>query len=404
MRKAQSMADKPPNVLGEDGRPRFFPVSNAGDVGIAAPVARRGVALRTWARSLAGMQKEALVASSAGGRVWRLVSDEGPYLEGYDEAPFPLAHMTTGMVASYMTEVTALARQRGVSLDGLRLTLHSYYSMEGSALRGTMTGGALPPELEVEAGAGADPHLLREIVGEAVAASPMCALLGHVHESLFTLTANGARLAPGRVAALDGVPLADPGEKFGEAQPGGGVLQPLVTLLAPAERVGGAGGVRSSYAETQSRILHVRGACAVRGDGVKEIDLRILNPVGSTFRFASDEAPAFGGGGRAPDAATYVSAGIAFCFMTQLGRYATITLRTLDAYRLVQDTHLPAGAVSGGTGEPGTADPVETHVYLDTPEGAEFARQALDMSEQTCFLHALCRTGLRTHIRFTTPA
>ena len=42
----------------------------------------------------------------------------------------------------------------------------------------------------------------------------------------------------------------------------------------------------------------------------------------------------------------------------------------------------------------GVADPVETHVYLDTPEDEEFARTTLDMGEQTCFLHATCRTDL----------
>jgi hypothetical protein len=398
------MADKRPNVLGADRRPRFFPVGNVAGVGITAPGGRRGVALRTWARSLAGMQKEALVASSVDRRVWRLVSDEGPYLEGYDEAPFPLAHMTTGMVASYMTEVTALARRRRVGLDGLRLTLHSYYTMEGSALRGTMVGGALAPELEVAPGPDADPEAIRVLVADAVAGSPVCALLGHVHDSLFTLTVNGARLAPGRVRALPSGP-ADPGAAFDRAEPElGEAGRPLVRLLRPAERVDGAGGVSSSYAETQSRTLHVRGVCTVRDDGVKEVDLGILKPVGSTFRFLSDEAPALGGGGRAPDAATYVSAGIAFCFMTQLGRYAKITRKALDGYRLIQDTHLPLGAASGGTGEPGRADPVESHVYLDTPEGAQFARRALDMSEQTCFLHALCRTELRTRIRLTTSA
>jgi hypothetical protein len=37
---------------------------------------------------------------------------------------------------------------------------------------------------------------------------------------------------------------------------------------------------------------------------------------------------------------------------------------------------------------------VETHVYLATPEEEEFSRTTLDMGEQTCFLHATCRTDL----------
>jgi hypothetical protein len=38
-------------------------------------------------------------------------------------------------------------------------------------------------------------------------------------------------------------------------------------------------------------------------------------------------------------------------------------------------------------------------VALASDADDEFARRALDMSEQTCFLHALCRTKLRTRIR-----
>jgi hypothetical protein len=76
--------------------------------------------------------------------------------------------------------------------------------------------------------------------------------------------------------------------------------------------------------------------------------------------------------------------------MTQFGRYASITRKRLDDYRIVQDTHF----YPGEDGSPGWLDPVETHVYLDSPESVDFARQTLDMGEQTCFLHATCRGRL----------
>jgi hypothetical protein len=123
---------------------------------------------------------------------------------------------------------------------------------------------------------------------------------------------------------------------------------------------------------------------------VKIVQENLFRPIGSEFRFLSDEAPEAGGRGMAPDAATYLAAGIGFCFMTQFGRYASITKKPLDGYRIVQDLHFRPG----GAGEPGGADPVETHVFLDTPEGKEFARKTLDMGERTCFLHATCRTHL----------
>jgi len=72
--------------------------------------------------------------------------------------------------------------------------------------------------------------------------------------------------------------------------------------------------------------------------------------------------------------------------------------KPLQEYRILQDTHFSKGGASGGTGKAGSADPVETHVYLVTEEGDDFARQALDMSEQTCFLHAFCKTDLKTRV------
>lgn len=87
--------------------------------------------------------------------------------------------------------------------------------------------------------------------------------------------------------------------------------------------------------------------------------------------------------------------------MTQLGRYAKIMKKNLDEYKVVQDAHFSLGGASGRTGVPGDADAIETHTYLDTSEDEEFARKALDMGEQTCFLHAFCRTALKTKIRIT---
>jgi len=42
---------------------------------------------------------------------------------------------------------------------------------------------------------------------------------------------------------------------------------------------------------------------------------------------------------------------------------------------------------------------VETNLYVESGEDDDFARKLLDMSEQTCFLHAFCRTDLKTRIR-----
>ena len=91
---------------------------------------------------------------------------------------------------------------------------------------------------------------------------------------------------------------------------------------------------------------------------------------------------------------SYVAAGLGFYFMTKFGRYADIIGKELSEYCIVLGTHFSSRGASAGTGERGRAEPVGTRVFLASPEGEAFARETLDMAEQTCFLHAFCRTNL----------
>ena len=378
------------NPLLESGKPLFFKVANDDEAGFAAPGNRLGEAIRLCVRSLSVMQKEALVASAHTGNVWRLASDEGAYLDGLDAAPCPLSFLTTGMVCSYMNEILALAGQRGININNIRLVQDNYYTMKGSALKGTMIGGAKDVELEVQIDCDADQDAINRLLVEAVAASPLNGLMRGSKESLFTLCHNGEEIEPAKALPLGQPVLKDPGDRFDSAMPTSddwsGLLIKGGITPKTEESVTLAG---DSLKEEQDRILHIRGICTLREDGVKQVEQHLFNPHGSIFHFLSDEAPINGGKGLAPDAASYISAGIGFCFMTQFGRYAKIVKKDLQEYRIIQDTHFSLGGASGGTGKAGTADPVETHVHLVSGEDDEFARTILDMSEQTCFLHAL---------------
>ncbi|HAK54872.1 MAG TPA: hypothetical protein DCP38_05225, partial [Acidobacteria bacterium] len=90
-------------------------------------------------------------------------------------------------------------------------------------------------------------------------------------------------------------------------------------------------------------------------------------------------------GDTAPPPLAYLSAGIGFCYMTQLGRYAHITKQKVRSTRIVQVNHYT---------QPGTDEaaagvaPVDTHVYFDADESDDVARKSVQMGEQTCFLHA----------------
>ena len=144
------------NLLDAGGLPTFFAIDQLDALDPARPDHGVGQQVRVCARSLAGMQKEAIVGSSRPGCLWRLASDEGPYLDGFDAAPCPLSFMTVGMVSSYMDALRAAARRRSLDIRDLTLTQDNRYTMEGSALQGTMTGGALPVALEVQIDTDAD--------------------------------------------------------------------------------------------------------------------------------------------------------------------------------------------------------------------------------------------------------
>lgn len=367
----------------------------------AAP-AKAPIAIRVAARALSGMQKEAILHYGPSGAAWRLVCDEGPYLNGTDLAPFPLGFFTAGLVSDYFEEISALAKQRGITLDRLELSQDNKYTMEGSAVLGSMIGGALPVELDVRIEAkGVATDALHALVHDAVAAAPGNGLMGPALNGLFALSVDGESLPTGQVGGLKGGIAPFPADLFTQAAPAAqGCAQPIIEKLESAQTVFGvAGGAGSSLQAEQKRMLHVRGVCTLRPDGVKQVRLQLFKPIGSVFTILSDTPAHLGGQERAPSGLALLSAGIAFCYMTQIGRYAHIVKKRLDGYSIVQDSFFSLPGASGGTGTAGTALPLETHIHLTGAEDAEFARRIVDMGERTCFLHALCRTPLKTRIR-----
>ena len=389
------MAKLGEDIIGTSALPAFFKVPNADEVGITAPENRKGDALRTWVRSFSGFQKEALVRSAKTGDTWRFVSDEGPYLNGHDAACCPLAFLSCGMVARFMNEIMALAEQQGIEIRKLKLTQDNYYTMKGSMPKRTMVGGAENIELQVEIDCDLDDAALNEFLVNATYASPLNGLMRGQIESLFKLARNGAELPTAAALELDGPILPDPGDHFAAAVPGDSAPD-LMSKVGPTPKKEVAKGTAtgsSSLSDEQDRRLNIGAVAELRADGIKQIQQMQYSPYGTSFMLLSSED------GRAPDANTLISAGIGFCFMTQFGRFVSMLKLDLPDYRIVQDTHFSLGGASGGTGKAGEADPIETHVYLQTSESDETAQEMLDISEKTCFLHAFCKTDLKTKLK-----
>ena len=383
--------------------PLVFPV--AASPGRAAKPGPNQVHVRVLARALEGMQKEALVATEPGGRTWRMACDEGPYLNGTDLAPFPLAFFATGLVNAYLAEIVKLAEAKEVALDRIEIIQENFYTMEGSAVRGDMIGGALPVALHVRVDSPASDAAVQNLVMNGLARSPGDAYLRTVNASEFSIVKNGKPVKTGEVRAWANSPApALDDALFEAAKPDPKIDFPgdIISKLGGAQTVFHVeGGVGSSLKSEQKRTLHIRGVARLQKDGLSATQVQLFKPIGSNFRFLCDIERAEEGGARAPSPLAYLSAGVAFCFLTQIGRYAAIMKYDDLGYAVAQDMAFGMARGEGASGTPPSAEPVRTHVALTTSLDEDIVRKIVDMGERTCFLHAASRTPLKCKVRVT---
>lgn len=384
------------DAISQSGLPLIHQLKRAGEPTNDHLLPRLDEALRLSATLLSGFQKEAIVRSVQTGLTWRLVSDEGANLHGFDSAPPPLGFFSAGLAASYMEEILALAALRKIAIDKLSLTVDNFYSMQGSMPKGTMVGGAVSVALSVEIACDLSGPELGQFLINAISAAPQNGLITGNLESVFTLSLNDKEIAPNRVSPLIGPALAPTNASHSVAPAASDLVLLRKLGPSPASLTHPAPTDDGEYSTTRpaDRPLHVSAIAVLRDDGLKEIRQQLNFPHGSEWCFLSAEASTL-----APDANTLMAAGIGFCFMTQLGILAKAQKLDLPDYQIIQDSHLSLGGASGGTGKSGTAYAVETHLHLTSSEPVETAQRMLDLAEQACFLHALCRAGLKTKLK-----
>lgn len=131
-------------------------------------------------------------------------------------------------------------------------------------------------------------------------------------------------------------------------------------------------------------LLEVRAEPA--GNMRKVARISMPEPAGETFELACDEGSYLGGEGTAPPPLAYFSASIAFCMLTQIGRYAKIMRLQLDdvALRVTTRFHLE-GSVKEGTlrGSPRIFD-FEVEISSSEPR-AEIV-EMLRSAENSCYV------------------
>lgn len=329
--------------------------------------------------SLSGYQKVGVLTNRATGRSWRMASDEGPNLNGWDAAPPPLGFLSVGFALSFAEEIDALLRRRDLELGTYRIGIDNYYTIEGRMRDKTMRGGALPVVVTVEPEGEVDYDALLAVVQDAVHVASVSGALRGSHTGRFRVMLNGDELALGHPRPA-GIQPNDPLPNCSSTAPANAGSEILV----------GSGWSRKSDGP---HPLHVSACGEVRAGPVLDLKQELRAPCGSAWRFRA-------GGTEAPDAVSYVSAGIGFCFMTQMEILAGMHGVELDGVRIVQDTHFGPGGASSGTGRVAEFKPVDTHVFIDS-RSADPAQvvELIDLAEQACYLHALCRTPLKPQVR-----
>jgi hypothetical protein len=263
----------------------------------------------------------------------------------------------------------------------------------------------LPIETEVHISSDAERAKLEELVYHALAASPTDAIMRAELPSQFKICLNGEEVEVGKVLPSAISDSHDPHALFDEITPTTSAIYAadITGKLEGADTSGERQGQAVGLASEQKRLVEVRAVLGIRDDGLKSIQVQCIKPEGgSVFNFLSDEPECFGGKGRAPTGLQYLSAGVSFCFMTQVGRFAGIVKQNLSAYGIVQDTcfGLPGG--SANLSEAAKAYPVDTHVFLTSTDDDETNRVLVDMSDQTCYLHACYRGIAKTKLRIIT--
>ena len=147
---------------------------------------------------------------------------------------------------------------------------------------------------------------------------------------------------------------------------------------------------------TTKIIRNIKGYSSFsRIDGLTEIESWLALPGMSHFLFVTDE----GGNSQAPSGIGLLSAGVAFCFITQIARYIENMNLNVDTIRLVQFT--PFSLISGKNNDVhiGDAEPIETHLFLNGSLSEDMFEKLLSMSARTCYLHATANNILQPKVK-----
>lgn len=202
--------------------------------------------------------------------------------------------------------------------------------------------------------------------------------------SEFSLIANGVRVPldlpeSGKAVDAASLPSVPP--------PAAYVTKAFLRAEDTPVNAGSGGGIDA----VQDRTFRVSATARAKRDGTIEMQAGIGRPLASVYDILGSSDTGAPGG---PSSACLIAAGVGFCYMMQLGRYAEAVKRLVENCPMIQAIDIPL---------PGADDSqtpiIGTKLFLDLDEpDTEFARDLAHSAKRTCFLHSTLQEILRSQI------
>jgi uncharacterized OsmC-like protein len=335
------------------------------------------------ARRLNGHQKEGIITEGAAGSAWRLTTDEDGHLRGTDLAPFPLGYFNAGLHGDLTNRIVSLAGQRALDISGMKLSLDTGYFMTGSFFKGTGEGYAEPATIDISFTSTSQTAALQQLVSDAVDASPAFALMRKPLRNTFAIYVNGRRRRVTSMleSGIDDAP--DPYVTYSSAPAPLGSAHTFDDLIyKTGQKSDGVPEIAPGDMTTRQIRPVIGRSEPIHGVAASESDVVLGMPGASNFALKSDERL---DGDMAPSGLALLSAGIGFCYMTQLSRYIEYQKMAIRGVRLVQYT--PYTLEVNGDQLLGGAEPADTHLFLSGDEDGDTFEHLMKIAERTCYLH-----------------
>jgi hypothetical protein len=343
------------------------------------------------ARQMFQHQKEARLTEGESGHVWRLTSDEGRQLKGTDLAPFPLGFFNAGIQGEIIHAIACTAQVHGMDIERIQVKLVNHYWLTGSFVLGTGESHAEPTDIDIEIQSKAPRAQVAAVLKAALDKTVSLSLLKTPLVNTFAIYLNGTRRKVVNLNDSPAAPVSDPFMVHTKApQPlagagGSGIIEKRPTLVD--------GELVLAPSGTTSKIVRdVFGVSEwVAGQNFSTADTWLGVPGTTHFAYRMD----VGGAREFPTGLGMISAGISFCFMTQLSRYIENMKLAINGIRVVQFSPY---AIEGGSAR---ALPLDTHLFLNGTAAEEVCTKLLSISEKTCYLHATASNALLPRVGLT---